>query len=185
MSPALAIQRNVSFAVISILALLVLATPGAALAQHQHGLGTPHVAGEQSYHLGSLTISSPWSRATVPNAPVAGAYLRIANRGQQPDRLIAADFDGAGHVEIHESTEENGIARMRRLEPGLLIPAGATVDLKPGGYHLMLMQLERGLTEGQKRKATLVFEQAGRLEVEFAVRSIGAGSASHANHPKQ
>lgn len=182
MSPALAIQRNVSFAVISILALLVLATPGAALAQHQHGLGTPLVAGEQSYQLGSLTISAPWSRATAPQAPVAAAYLRIVNRGSEPDRLVSASFDGAGAVEIHESSEENGIARMRRLEPGLMIPAGATVEMKPGGYHLMLMKLERGLNAGQSRRAVLIFEKAGRLEVEFAVRPVAAGSTAHGAH---
>lgn len=182
MSPALALPRPVVIAVTVMLALHALAQPGAAIAQHHHGASAPLSSGEQSYQLGSLTITSPWSRATVPNAPVAVAYLRIVNRGHEPDRLIAADFEGAGTVEIHESTEENGIARMRRLEPGLLIPAGAAIDLKPGGYHLMLIGLERGLTEGQKRKATLVFERAGRLDVEFAVRSIGAGSASHANH---
>lgn len=164
-----------------ILVVMMAGWEGRAAAQHHHTA----TSGEPSYQLGALTISSPWSRATAPNAPVAAAYLQIINRGVEADRLISADFDGAGDVEIHESSEENGIARMRRLEPGLVVPAGATIELKPGGYHLMLMKLARGLSEGQTRKASLVFEKAGRVEILFAVLGIGAGHPSHGAHRHQ
>ncbi len=72
--------------------------------------------------------------------------------------------------------------KMRPLAEGLAIPAGATVKLEPGGFHLMLMQLKQPLTAGQRYKATLVFEKAGAVEVEFEVRAIGAGQKKGHGH---
>lgn len=124
---------------------------------------------------GDLVISAPWSRATPGGAQVAGGYLTITNKGLSGDRLLSFTTDLAGQPEVHEMTSEGGVMKMRALDKGLAIPAGATVKLEPGGYHLMLLKLKQPLAAGQKYKATLVFEKAGSVEVEFEVRAMGEG----------
>lgn len=133
------------------------------------------------YRLGDLVITAAWSPATPANAPVAAGFLRITNHGSNPDRLISALIEGVGEVEIHETSHQDGVARMRKLEPGLVIAPASTVELKPGGYHLMFMRLAKGFVAGEKRLATLVFERAGKIDIEFAILPIGA--AGHAAHP--
>lgn len=174
------LRRTLALAAIA-LASSVL--PSLALAQHQHGPAVAPSAQTSSFQIGDILITAPWSRATPAGAPVSAGYLTIHNKGAGQDRLVSASFDGAGAAEIHETTEENGIARMRRVEPGLVIAPGATVELRPGGYHLMLMRLERVLAPGEHRKATLVFEKAGPVTIDFEVRALGAGAApAHKGH---
>ena len=134
------------------------------------------------YKLGSLSIGHPWSRATPPGADVGAGYLTIANAGAEPDRLVAATAAGAGRVQIHTMREEGGVMTMRALPDGLEIPAGATVELAPGGTHLMLMDLAGPLKEGERIPATLRFEKAGTLDVEFAVGPLGGEPAGHDAH---
>ncbi len=135
------------------------------------------------YKLGELEIGHPWTRATPPSARVAGGFLKITNRGSSPDRLLSATFEGASSVEVHEMAHENGVMKMRELPKGLEIKPGETVELKPGGFHLMFMGLKGQLVEKQRPKGILVFEKAGRIEVEFAVESMGArGSDVHHGH---
>lgn len=135
---------------------------------------------------GDLAISGPWSRATPAGAEVAGGYLTITNKGLSADRLVSFTTELAGQPEVHEMTNEGGVMKMRPLAKGLPIPAGATVKLEPGGYHLMLLKLKKPLAAGQRYKATLVFEKAGAVEVEFEVRAMGAGQkkggSGHHNH---
>ena len=135
---------------------------------------------------GDLVISSPWSRATPGGAQVAAGYLVITNKGLSAERLISFATDLAEQPEIHEMTNEGGVMKMRPLAKGLSIPAGASVKLEPGGYHLMLLKLKKPLVAGQRFKATLVFEKAGPLDVEFEVRAMGQGQkqgpAGHHNH---
>lgn len=143
----------------------------------------PTVGQAHGYKLGDLEIGHPWTRATPPAAKVAGGYLRIANRGQQPDRLVSATFEGSNSVEVHEMAHQDGVMTMRELPKGLEIGPGATVELKPGGFHLMFIGLKSGLVEKQRPKGVLVFEKAGRIEVEFAVEAIGARSGGgHERH---
>lgn len=134
---------------------------------------------------GDLVISAPWSRATPAGAQVAGGYVVITNKGLSADRLVSFTTDLADQPEVHEMTNEAGVMKMRPLTKGLVIPAGATVKLEPGGYHLMLLKLKKPLTAGQRYKATLVFEKAGAVEVEFEVRAMGEGQkkgSGHHNH---
>lgn len=134
---------------------------------------------------GDIVISAPWSRATPAGASVAAGYLVLTNKGLSSDRLLSFTTDLAGQPEVHEMSNEGGVMKMRPLPKGLEIPAGGTVKLEPGGYHLMLMQLKKPLTVGQRYKATLVFEKAGAVDVEFEVRAMGAGSSKghgHHNH---
>ena len=135
----------------------------------------------QSYKAGSLVIEAPWARATPAGARVAGGYLKITNRGPQPDRLIGGSLPAATDVEVHEMTMSDGIMRMRKLD-GLEIKPGQSVELKPGGYHLMFTGLREGLKEKQTVKGTLVFEKAGSVEIEYRVAPIGAQSGGHGRH---
>lgn len=123
---------------------------------------------------GDLSVATAWTRATPGGAKVAGGYVRITNTGASPDRLVGGSFPGAGRVEIHEMSTEGGVMRMRPVEGGLAIAPGATVELKPGGFHLMFMDLSAGLKEGEVVRATLVFERAGTVPLEFRVGGIGA-----------
>lgn len=131
------------------------------------------------YSLGDLKIGHPWSRATPPSAKVGAGYLSIANQGSVPDRLIAASSPAAGRVEIHEMRVESGVMRMRELPQGLAVPAGQRVDLKPGGLHLMLMDLAAPLREGGMVPVTLTFERAGRLQVDLKIEPATARQSEH------
>jgi periplasmic copper chaperone A len=133
--------------------------------------------------VGSLTIEQPWSRATPGGAKVGGGYLRITNTGATPDRLTGGSFVNASRVEVHEMSIENDVMRMKQVQGGLEIKPGATVELKPGAHHLMFMDLKEPLKEGQTVKGTLVFEKAGKVDVEYSVRGMGgAPAAEHKHH---
>lgn len=125
--------------------------------------------------IGSLLIEAPWLRATPSGAKVAGGYLKITNTGSAPDRLVGGSLPIAGQVEVHEMSMVDNVMKMRRLD-GLEIKPGATIELKPGGFHLMFMELKDGLKAGQTIKGTLVFEKAGTVEVEYLVAPIGAAT---------
>lgn len=125
----------------------------------------------QEYRAGPLTIERPWSRATPPAARVGAGYLVITNGGAAADRLLSASSPAAGRVEVHEMRMDGGVMRMRELAQGLAIPPGATVELKPGGYHLMLMELPAPLAAGSSVPMSLVFERAGRVDVELKIEA--------------
>lgn len=147
---------------------------GPALAQHAGHHGTT------SQKAGALVIEQPWTRATPGGAKVAGGYLKITNTGSQPDRLMGGSFAASGRFEVHEMAMEGSVMKMRQLSEGLTIPPGGTVELKPGGYHVMFLDLREPLKEGQTVKGTLVFEKAGTVEVTYSVQGMGArGAAGH------
>lgn len=146
---------------------------------------TQQTATPDTVKAGSLTIEAPWSRATPSGAKVAGGYLKITNTGAETDRLTGGSLPRAGRVEIHEMSVTDGVMRMRPLSSGLEIKAGETVELKPGGLHLMFMDLTAGLKNGESVKGTLVFEKAGTVDVTFRVApagSQGAGSGGAHRH---
>jgi copper(I)-binding protein len=130
-------------------------------------------AAAHDYEVGSLTIKHPWSRATPKGAPVAGGYLTITNKGTTADRLIGGSVEAAKRFEIHEMSMEGGVMKMRELPSGIEIAPGATVELKPGSYHIMMMNLSKPFTKGDKVKGSLTFEKAGKVDVEFAVEAVG------------
>ncbi|BCJ92376.1 hypothetical protein IZ6_31110 [Terrihabitans soli] len=126
------------------------------------------------YKIGSLAIGHPWARETPPSAQTGAGYLTVKNTGTEADTLIAVETSGAAKVEIHQSINENGVAKMRPVT-GIDIPAGGSLELKSGGYHLMLIDLKEPLAEGMRIPATLTFEKAGKIDVEFAVEGMGYG----------
>jgi copper(I)-binding protein len=141
---------------------------------------------ETSWRVGSMTITAAWTRATPRSAPVAGGFLKVTNHGNESDWLIGGSFTGAGRVEVHEMATDNGVMRMRQLSSGLEIKPGQTVELKPGGYHLMFMELKQPTVEGAPVRGALTFRKAGTVEIEYSVAPIGApaptSSGGHYHH---
>ncbi|MFZ1885765.1 MAG: copper chaperone PCu(A)C [Rhodoplanes sp.] len=129
-------------------------------------------AGE--YKIGSLDIADPYTPATPKGATVGAGYMKITNNGTAPDRLISGSSDVAGKVEVHEMTLDKGVMKMRPLKGGLEIKPGETVTLKPGSFHVMFVGLKKPLRKGDHVKATLVFEKAGKGDVDFDVLAMGA-----------
>ncbi len=125
------------------------------------------------YKLGDLAVDHPWARATPAAAPVGGGYLTVKNTGATPDRLVSATFEGSAKVEIHEMANKDGVMSMRAVPNGIVVPPGGTVELAPGGLHLMFTGLKGPLKQGEAPKGVLVFEKAGRLEVEFKIEPVG------------
>ncbi len=138
---------------------------------------TPSFA--HDYKIGSIEIVQPWSRATPSTAPSAGGFLTLTNKGNMPDRLIAIESPAAKQTEIHEMKMDGAVMRMRQLENGVVLPPGQTIELKPGGYHVMFMGLKAPFVKDQKVSATLVFEKAGRIDIEFQVDALGATQPPH------
>lgn len=131
-----------------------------------------------------ITVTQPWSRATPGGVRTGGAYLQITASDEAGDRLVDARSGAAERVELHTHIHEDGVMKMRRVE-AIDVPAGKTVSLAPGGYHLMLMNLEQPLREGDTLDLTLVFEKAGEIEVTATVEPIGAkgpGGAAATGH---
>lgn len=124
----------------------------------------------------AVTIDKPWTRVTPPGAKVAGGFVTITNGGSESDRLVGGSFALSKSVEVHEMSMKDGVMRMQEVSGGLDIAPGATVELKPGSYHLMFIGLTGTPKEGEPVKGTLRFEKAGEVAVEFAVAPLGAKS---------
>ena len=142
----------------------------------------PAIAHE--YAAGELVIGHPHALATAPGAPVGGGYLSIRNDGAADDALVAVRVDPgiAGRAELHEMALQGDVMLMRQIEDGIPVPAGTTVELAPGGLHIMLMHLPGPLKEGTDFPATLVFEKAGEVEVRFEVEARGRGRDGAMDH---
>jgi copper(I)-binding protein len=125
-----------------------------------------------------VTVTDPWIRGTVPQQMATGAFMQL--KSAQDAKLVEARSPVAGVVEIHEMKLENNVMRMRAV-PALELPAGRMVELKPGGYHVMLMDLKQQMKEGEVVPVTLVVESAGKretIEVRATVRAPTARGAS-------
>jgi copper(I)-binding protein len=141
-----------------------------------------HGALAHEFKIGDLEIDHPWSRATPPGAQVAGGYFTIVNHGSEADRLVSVTSDISAKAEVHEMGVKDGVMTMRPVEGGVEIPAGGKGELKPGGYHQMLMGLKRPAKQGESFPATLTFEKAGSVTVEFQVEAIGAAGGMEMDH---
>jgi copper(I)-binding protein len=141
------------------------------------GPGSAH-----EFKAGPITVEHPWSRATPGGARVAAGYLTIDNDGNEPDRLVSATAEIAGHTGIHQMSMKDGVMEMRELKDGLPVPADASVKLEPNSYHLMFTDLKKPLQEGEEFSGTLTFEKAGTLDVTFEVEGIGAASPPPDEH---
>ncbi|ESY02662.1 copper chaperone PCu(A)C [Mesorhizobium sp. LNJC405B00] len=141
----------------------------------------PHSVLAHEFKAGDIEIKHPWSRATPAGAKVAGGYFTIVNKGSAPDRLLSIASDISGKAELHEMGVKDGVMTMRPVSGGLDIPAGGKITLGPGAYHVMFMDLKQPPKEGQMFAATLTFEKAGAVTVEFAVQAIGSAPPEEDN----
>lgn len=146
--------------------------------------GLPGISAAHDFKVGNLELKHPWSAKAPPVAPVLGGYLAIVNTGSEPDRLVGGSTSVAERLELHESSLVDGVARMRPAKGGIEIPAGETLNLQPGGAHIMLVNPKERPAEGEKFKATLQFEKAGAVDVEFVVeaKNSAATDQNHSNH---
>jgi copper(I)-binding protein len=127
---------------------------------------------------GQITVQDAWSRATPPGAKIASGYLTVRNAGAA-DRLVSASSPAAERVETHVTIRDGDISRMREVK-GYDVPAKGTLELKPGGAHLMLVNIKAPFKEGTMVPLTLKFEKAGEVKTELMVRPL-TGGAQHSH----
>ena len=127
----------------------------------------------------NIHAEQPWARATAPQQKVGGAYVTLTSPAD--DRLMGASSPVAGRTEVHEMTMNGGVMRMREQKDGVALPAGKPVALAPGGYHIMLMDLQKPLTAGQTITVQLRFQHAPPMDLEVKVAPIGAQGPSAGN----
>lgn len=128
--------------------------------------------------LAQVEIDQPWSRATPPGAKTAAGYMVLQNKAAAPDRLVSVTSPAAARVETHVTLRDGDVMRMREVQ-GYDLPAGGRVELKPNGNHLMFVGIRQPFKEGDRIPATLRFEKAGELRVEFRVQGLGASGHGH------
>ena len=133
------------------------------------GLLLAAAAQAHDYRLGDITIVHPYARFTVAGQRAGGGFLSIENKGGA-DRLVAASTPVCESVELHTMRMEGDVMRMRQVD-GIELPAGKTVDLAPGGHHLMLMGLKAPLKVGDAFALKLKFQKAGELTVQVQVEA--------------
>jgi copper(I)-binding protein len=124
-----------------------------------------------------VSVEKPWSRATPPGAKVGVGFMQLRNAGAA-DRVVGASSPVAGRVEMHVTVREGDVMKMREAKT-FEVPAGGTFELKPGGAHLMLMDLKRPLKNGEKVPVTLKLEKGGELKLELSVEEMGARQPAH------
>ncbi|WP_137126953.1 copper chaperone PCu(A)C [Roseomonas sp. HF4] len=134
-------------------------------------------AAAQDRAAGDIRIVRPWTRAAGANANGAG-FMTLRNGGTEADRLLSAATPAARTVELHTLIREGDVMRMRPVQD-IPVPPGATVELRPGGLHIMLIGLAAPLQQGGRVPLTLRFERAGEVQVELVVESAGARSSGH------
>ncbi|WP_432788092.1 copper chaperone PCu(A)C [Novosphingobium rhizosphaerae] len=151
------LNRPASFFAAALMA--AAAVPSAAVLAH-------------GYKAGALSIAHPWSRQTAPGQTVGGGFLVVTNSGAKDDKLVSVTSPVATEVQLHTMSMDGDVMRMRQVTGGLTVPAHGKLELKPGGFHVMFLGLKAPLALGAKVPATLTFQRAGKVKVEFAVEPI-------------
>ena len=138
----------------------------------------PLLVQAHNHEKGDIQIRHPWSRATAPGAKVAAGYMELRNSGAQPDRLLSIETPVAQRVEMHISQRDGEVMRMRQVK-SFEVPARERYEMRPGGSHLMLVDIARPLKKGERFPLKLRFERAGEIEVQVEVQDLGARHAHH------
>ena len=126
----------------------------------------------------AIKIEDAYTRATVPGQQVAGGFMKIENKGVA-DQLVSASSPVAGEVQLHEMAMDGNVMKMRQVKD-IPLPAGGAVELKPGGLHLMFMNIKAPLTAGETVPVKLKFAKAGEVEVKMPVNAMGnPGAMKH------
>jgi len=127
----------------------------------------------------NINVSEAWARATMPGQPVSGAYMQI--RSDADARLVGVSSPAVPRVEVHEMKMDGDVMRMREVK-AIELPKGKTVSLQPGGFHIMLMNLQKPIAAGDVIPLTLVVESGGKrqtVEVRAEARAMGSGAMQH------
>lgn len=142
-------------------------------------LSAPAMAQDGPSSVGELQIEGVWARATPPAARQGAVYLAIRNGGKVPDRLVAVSAPVAAKAELHTHLDEGGVMRMRPVK-AIEIAPGQSAALRPGGDHIMLVDLKAPLKEGERFPLTLRFEHSGTAVIDVPItRSAPASHDSH------
>jgi copper(I)-binding protein len=143
-------------------------------------IGFGGLANAQNAKVGSVQIENAYTRATVPGQQAAGGFMKIENKGAA-DQLVSASSPVAGEVQLHEMAMDGNVMKMRQVKD-ITVPAGGAVELKPGGLHLMFMNIKAPLTAGETVPVKLKFAKAGEVEVKMPVNAMGAGHGGAMKH---
>lgn len=125
-------------------------------------------------HAAEVMVHNAWARPTVEGQQGGGGFMTLMNHGKSDDKLISATSPLAARVELHTMSMEGEVMRMRQV-PSIELKAGQSLELKPGGMHVMFMDLKQPLVTGTKAPVTLQFEKAGKVTVEFMIQPRPAG----------
>lgn len=123
-----------------------------------------------------IEVKDAWVREVPPTSKMSAAYMVIENHGKEADKLVDVSNNASKITEIHETVG----GKMRRVK-ALEIPAQGKVELKPGGYHMMLINLDKPLKEGESVEITLKFEKSGEIKIQAPVKK-GTGSMNHGHN---
>ena len=148
----------------------------AILAASVLALFAANAAHAHDYHVKDLTILHPWARPAA-EGQTGAVYLTIKNDGKEDDKFLSAESPAAAKVELHETSDENGVMKMRAVKDGAEVMPGSSLELKPGGYHLMLFDLKKPLEEGAMVPLTITLEKAGAINVDIKVEKTAPGTA--------
>ena len=143
------------------------------------GIASSGTALAQTASVGAIKIENAYTRATVPGQQVAGGFMKIENKGAM-DQLLSASSPAAGEVQLHEMAMDGNVMKMRQVKD-IVVPAGGAVELKPGGLHLMFMNIKAPLAAGESVPVKLKFAKAGEVEVKMPVNAMGqhGGAIKH------
>lgn len=147
------------------LATLLLATAGTAYAA--------------DFKAGDIVVQDPWARASAIAGRNGAAYMMLSNNGNADDQLVSASASIAGKTELHTHIVEGNVMKMRPVA-GIEVAPGSPTELKPGGLHVMLLDLKQPLKEGENFTLSLTFSKAGKVDVP--VKILGPGAMSPGGH---
>jgi len=142
-------------------------------------IGSAFPAAARDFTVGGIKIEQPWTRVTPDGAKVAGGFMKITNTGKEADALIGGTFPLAAVFQVHKMTMEGGVMKMSEIVGGLGLAPGATVELKPGSYHVMFMDLKQPIKASETIKGSLIFKKAGSVDIEYTVAPLGAKDPGH------
>jgi periplasmic copper chaperone A len=128
------------------------------------------------FRVGQIKVENPYTRATVAGQKVAGGFMKIENKGAA-DQLISVSSPVAGEMQLHTMTMEGNVMKMREVK-AIDVPSNGSVELKPGGLHLMFMDIKAPLKAGESVPVKLKFQKAGELEIKVPVRELGGNSGN-------
>lgn len=129
----------------------------------------------------ALAVDGAYARAVPPTAGNSAAFMQIRNSSGEPRQLISADADVSNVTELHNHIQDNGVMRMRRVD-AIEVPANGAVELKPGSFHVMLIDLKQPLKEGDTVNIELRFDDGSSKEVSMQAQSVMGGMMHHGKH---